>query len=75
MTDNNNSHFINYQAREDFNKARSKATISNILNAMTPERQKLLALEDIRKLIKPKSETYIGMKAVDIDLKIIRLAI
>ncbi len=67
MTDSNNSNYINYQAREDFNKARSKATISNILNAMTPERQKLLALGDIRKLIKPKSETYIGMKAVDID--------
>lgn len=68
MTDNNNSSYINYQARDDFNKARSKATISHILNAMTPERQKLLSLGDIRKLIKPKSETYIGMKAVDIDL-------
>ncbi len=67
MTDNNNSNFINFQARDDFNKARSKATISNILHAMTPERQKLLSLGDIRKLIKPKSETYIGMKAVDID--------
>lgn len=68
MTDSNNSNYINFQARDDFNKARSKATISYILNAMTPERQKLLSLGDIRKLIKPKSETYIGMKAVDIDL-------
>ncbi len=68
MTDSNNSNYINFQARDDFNKARSKATISHILYAMTPERQKLLSLGDIRKLIKPKSETYIGMKAVDIDL-------
>jgi hypothetical protein len=68
MIDNENSSFINYQARDDFNKARSKATISGILNALTPERQKLLSLGDIRRLIKPKSETYIGMKAVDINL-------
>lgn len=68
MTDNDNFNFINFQAREDFNKARSRATISNILNALTPDRQKLLSLGDIRKLIKPKSETYIGMKTIDIDL-------
>lgn len=68
MIYSNKPHFVNYQAREDFNKARSKANISQILNALTPERQKLLALEDVKKLIKPKSETYIGMKAINIDL-------
>jgi len=68
MIDNNNTSYINYQARDDFNKARSKATISHILHAMTPEKQNLLSLEDIKKLIKPKSETYLGMKTVDIDL-------
>jgi len=68
MSDSHNSNFVSFQAREDFNKARSKETISNILNAMTPERQKLLSLEDIKRLIKPKSETYIGMKAIDIQL-------
>lgn len=68
MIDNENSNLINFQARDDFNKAKSKATISNILHSLTPERQKLLSLGDIRKLIKPKSETYIGMKTIDIDL-------
>ncbi len=68
MTDSENSHFINFQAREDFNKARSKASISRILNALTPEKQDLLSLEDIRSLIKPKSETYLGMKVVEINL-------
>jgi hypothetical protein len=68
MIDSNNSNIIDFQARDDFNKARSKANISNILNALTPERQELLSLGDIRKLVKPKSETYIGMKTVDIDL-------
>ncbi len=63
-----NTNYINFQARDDFNKARSKATISHILHAMTPENQNLLSLENIKKLIKPKSETYLGMKTVDIDL-------
>lgn len=63
MSDN---HFYNSQAREDFNKARSRATISGILSALTLEKQELLSLEDVKNLIKPKSETYIGMKTVDI---------
>ncbi|HDQ13683.1 MAG TPA: transcriptional regulator [Sediminispirochaeta sp.] len=58
---------IKYQAREDFNKARSKATISQLLNALTPERQKLLSLDDVRQLLRPRSEIYRGMRAVAID--------
>ena len=68
MINKDNSYIINFQAREDFNKARSKASISRILNALTPERQDLLSLEDIRNLIKPKSETYLGMKVIEINL-------
>ncbi|MFO7848911.1 MAG: transcriptional regulator [Spirochaetia bacterium] len=60
------SSYVKFQAREDFNKARSKATISKILNALTPERQDLLSLEDVRNLIKPKNESYKGMEAVPI---------
>ncbi|MFW6343256.1 MAG: transcriptional regulator [Sediminispirochaetaceae bacterium] len=61
------SSYVKFQAREDFNKARSKATISKILNALTPERQELLSLEDVKNLIKPKNESYKGMRAVPID--------
>ncbi len=68
MTDSNNPYNVNFQAREDFNKARSKASISRILNTLTPERQRLLSLEEVKNLIKPTTETYIGMKAVDISL-------
>ncbi len=63
-----NSFYFNQQAGEDFNKAKSRATISSILHALTPERQKLLSLEDVKSLVKPKSETYIGMKAVPVHL-------
>ncbi len=58
---------VRSQARDDFNKARSKATITTILNALTPEKQHLLSLEDVRNVLKPKSETYKGMQTIDID--------
>jgi hypothetical protein len=62
------SPMVHSQARDDFNKARSKATISSLLNALTPERQQLLSLEDVKNLVKPKTQTYKGMQTVDIDL-------
>lgn len=62
-----NSSFVHSQARDDFNKARSKATISQLLNALTPDRQRLLSLEDVRNLLKPKSEIYKGMQIVPIE--------
>jgi hypothetical protein len=63
-----NSALVQNQAREDFNKARTKAAFSRILNALSPEKQRLLSLEDVKNLLKPKSQTYKGMQAVDIDL-------
>src|SRR6056297_1299231 len=62
-----NNSFVHSQARDDFNKARSKATISQLLNALTPDRQRLLSLEDVRNLLKPKSEVYKGMQTVPIE--------
>ncbi len=62
-----NSFFVKHQAREDFNTARSKATISTLLNALTPERQRLLSLEDVKNLVQPSNESYKGMQEVPID--------
>lgn len=61
-----NSPFVQNQARDDFNKARSRATISQLLNALTPDRQELLSLEDVRELLKPRKESYAGMQTVAI---------
>jgi hypothetical protein len=58
---------VKYQAREDFNKARSRATISSLLNTLTPDRQRLLSLEDVKNLIRPSNESYKGMQEVPID--------
>ena len=59
--------YVNQQARDDFNKAKTKSTLVKILNALTPERQELLSLQDVRDLIKPKSESYIGMETVKLE--------
>jgi len=59
---------IDHLAREDFNRARGRQTLSRILNILTPERQELLSLQDVRELLKPKGESYVGMKTVPIDL-------
>ena len=63
-----NNTYINQKASDDFNKAKSKATLYSILNALTPERQRLLSLEDVKKILKPKTETYLGMKTVPVKL-------
>ncbi len=59
--------FVDSRAREDFNRARSRHTFSRILNILTPERQELLSLQDVRDLLKPKGESYVGMKVIPVD--------
>ncbi len=56
------------KASEDFNKARTKEIFTSMLNILSPERQELLSLHDVRSLLKPKSERYKGMKTVPISL-------
>lgn len=55
-------------AQSDFNKARIRESLSRILYMLTPERQDLLSLQDVRELIKPKAEYYKGMQTVPIEM-------
>lgn len=55
------------QTEEDFHKARNKALINEIQHLLAPEEAKLLSLNDIKQMIKPINETYIGMKVIPID--------
>lgn len=57
---------LNEQALDDFGKARFKVKILSILNILSPEKQQLLSLYDIRSLVKPKNESYKGMKVVPV---------
>lgn len=60
--------FINAQANEDFNKARKRQVFSSILSLRKPRQQELLSLEEVRSLLKPKKETYKGMRQVPVRL-------
>lgn len=55
------------QAQHDFNKARWKESIRRILFLAQPARRHLLSLDEVKKILKPKSETYKGMQVVEID--------
>ena len=59
--------YVNQLARDDFNKAKTKSALAKILNTLTPDRQELLSLQDVKDLIKPKTESYIGMETVKLE--------
>jgi hypothetical protein len=56
------------QAAEDFSKARGKAILSRIQHFLNTDKDKLLSFNDVKDILKPKSETYQGMKVVPINL-------
>ena len=62
-----NMNFAESQASEDFSKARNKAFFNEIQHFLSPEEAKLISLNDIKQIIKPSNETYVGMKVIPID--------
>jgi hypothetical protein len=59
---------IKNQAAEDFSKARAKEFFSRIMHFLNTDKNKLLSLNDVKEILKPKSESYSGLKAVPISL-------
>ena len=55
------------QSEDDFYKARNKALFNEIQHFLSPEEVNLISLNDIKQLIKPQNETYIGMKVIPIE--------
>ena len=55
------------QSEEDFTRAHNKAFINEIQHLLNPEEASLLSLNDVKQLIKPKNETYIGMKTIEVS--------
>ncbi|WP_028973769.1 hypothetical protein [Spirochaeta cellobiosiphila] len=62
MSDN----LVNYQASDDFNKARVRARFGKILNIIKPEKQQLLSFDDVKNLVRPTNQVYRGMQVVSI---------
>ena len=63
MKDNS---YVNAQAEQDFTKARQKAWVQSLRTIVNPEASELLSFHDVKKLLKPGKEKYLGMKAVPI---------
>jgi len=61
------NNMINTQASDDFNRARNKARFTDIFNIINPEKKELLSYYDVKNMAKPKSQTYLGMKVVEIS--------
>jgi hypothetical protein len=64
----NTQNFEYAQASQDFNKARNRAFLSRLQNFMDSKRDDLLSFYDVKDILKPKGQVYIGMQAIPIRL-------
>ena len=54
-------------AMEDFSKAKRKAKFQGILSALQWKNNDLMSLYEVTSIIKPKSETYLGMRTIPVS--------
>jgi hypothetical protein len=55
------------RAREDFNRARLREMFSRLLALLRNEPDQLLSLKEVKALLRPKTESYHGLKTIPID--------
>jgi hypothetical protein len=59
---------ITQRASADFSRARGKAMLSQIQNFLNTDRDKLLSFNDVKGILKPKNEVYMGNQTVPIKM-------
>ena len=59
--------FVASQADHDFSKAKQKAWIQTLKSIVNPEAGELLSFHDIKSLVKPGKERYLGMQTIPIQ--------
>ena len=62
------NNYLDIHSQENFNRARKKAFVQRIAHFLKPHKYNLLSLEEVKTLLRPRRETYRGIKAVSIDL-------
>ncbi len=55
------------QTNEDFEKARSRGRMQSLLSSLSWKNSDLLSLYAVTELIKPKNETYLGMRTIPVN--------
>ncbi|MDY4610237.1 MAG: transcriptional regulator [Sphaerochaetaceae bacterium] len=58
---------LSYQSGEDFTKARARGRMQSILSTLQWKNSDLLSFYEVTALLKPKHETYLGMRTIPID--------
>ncbi|MFP4644304.1 MAG: transcriptional regulator [Spirochaetales bacterium] len=61
------SPFIETQASDDFNKARTQAIVYRILNLLTPRNEEMLSLQEVKEVLRPRTESYRGLQTVPVS--------
>jgi hypothetical protein len=56
------------QAYSDFSRARGRAILSQIQNFLNTDRDKLLSFHDVKDILKPKNQVYMGSQTIPIKL-------
>ena len=59
---------ISSQTSDDFSRARGKALLSQIQNFLNPDKDNLLSFHDVKDILKPKNEVYMGNRTIPISL-------
>jgi hypothetical protein len=59
---------ITQKAQEDFTRARGRAILSQIQNFLNTDRDRLLSFNDVKDILKPKNEVYMGNRTVPIEM-------
>ena len=57
----------NGEAQDDFNKAKSRAKIQGLLKTLSWKNNDLLSWYEVTSIIKPSSETYLGMRTIPVN--------
>ena len=68
---NNEKNTLSYDytiAAENFTRARNKAFISKLSNIMNSKQDDLLSFNDVKEILKPKNQIYMGMKTIPLNL-------
>ena len=55
------------EAQDDFNKAKSHAKLQSLLKTLTWKNNELLSWYEVTSIIKPSSETYLGMRTIPVN--------
>lgn len=57
---------FNAQTNDDFNKAKTRAIVNEMQHFLKPDETNLISFYDLKELLHPDNETYIGMKTVPV---------